>query len=43
VLLDEGLTDGTLESGKKISDSGEKDKGKTEKKKPKKSVRVLRS
>jgi acetyltransferase len=43
VLLDEGLTDGTLESGKKISDSDEKDKGKTEKKKPKKSVRVLRS
>ena len=32
VLLDEGLTDGTLESGKKINDSDEKDSGKTTKK-----------
>lgn len=34
VLLDEGLADGTLESGKKINDSDESDDGKTTKKKP---------
>jgi GNAT superfamily N-acetyltransferase len=43
VLLDEGLTDGTLESGKKISESDKKDNGKTEKKNPKKPVHVFRS
>ncbi len=43
LLLDEGLSDGTLESGKKISDSDEKDTGKTTKKNPKKSVRIEKS
>jgi acetyltransferase len=43
VLLDEGLADGTLESGKKISDSDESDDGKTTKKNPKKPSRVLKS
>jgi GNAT superfamily N-acetyltransferase len=42
VLLDEGLTDGTLESGKKINDSEEKDSGKT-KKNPKKPIGVVKS
>jgi acetyltransferase len=37
LLLDEGLTDGTLESGKKISDDDEKNSGKTAKKNSKKS------
>lgn len=37
MLLDEGLTDGTLESGKKISDDTEKNDGKTAKKNSKKS------
>jgi len=36
LLLDEGLTDGTLESGKKISDDDEKNSGKTAKKNSKK-------
>jgi GNAT superfamily N-acetyltransferase len=43
VLLDDGLTDGTLESGKKINDSDEKDAGKTTKKNPKKPVNVMKS
>jgi acetyltransferase len=43
VLLDEGLTDGTLESGKKINDSDEKESGKTAKKNPKKPVGVVKS
>jgi acetyltransferase len=43
VLLVEGLTDGTLESGKKINDSDEKDNGKTAKKNPKKPVGVVKS
>lgn len=43
VLLDEGLSDGTLESGKKISDSKESDDGKTTKKNPKKPVRIEKS
>ena len=37
LVLDEGLTDGTLESGKKISDDNEKNSGKTAKKNSKKS------
>jgi len=40
ILHDEGLTDGILESGKKISDSDEKSSGITTKKNPKKSVHV---
>jgi acetyltransferase len=43
VLLVEGLTDGTLESGKKINDSDEKDSEKTTKKNPKKPVGVVKS
>jgi acetyltransferase len=43
VLLEEGLADGTLESGKKISDSDESDEGKTTKKNPKKPARVVKS
>jgi acetyltransferase len=43
VLLDEGLSDGTLESGKKISDSDESDDGKTTKKNPKKRVGIVKS
>ena len=43
VLLDEGLTDGTLESGKKISNSNESDNGKTTKKNPKKPAQVVKS
>jgi len=43
VLLDEGLADGTLESGKKISDSNETDTGKTAKKNHKKPVGPIKS
>ncbi|PNX53906.1 MAG: hypothetical protein BV458_02025 [Thermoplasmata archaeon M9B2D] len=43
VLLDEGLTDGTLESGKKISESDEPDDGKTTKKNPKKPAKAVKS
>jgi acetyltransferase len=43
VLLVEGLTDGILESGKKINDSDEKDSEKTTKKNPKKPVGVVKS
>jgi hypothetical protein len=40
LLLDEELSDGTLESGKKISDSDEKNTGKTTKKNHKKSIPI---
>jgi acetyltransferase len=42
VLLDEGLTDGTLESGKKIVEPEDKNNGKTAKKNPKKSVNLAK-
>jgi acetyltransferase len=40
LVVDEGLSDGTLESGKKIDDSDDKNAGRTTKKNPKKPVRV---
>jgi acetyltransferase len=43
VLLDEGLSDGTLESGKKISDSDQSDNGKAAKKNPRKPFKVTKS
>jgi len=43
LLLDEGLTDGTLESGKKISEDDEKNSGKTAKKNSKKPERIVKS
>jgi hypothetical protein len=43
VLLDEGLTDGTLESGKKINDSDGKDTGKRANKPPKRRVGIVKS
>ena len=43
MVLDEGLSDGTLESGKKISDADDKTNGKKTKKNPKKPVDVLKS
>ena len=43
LLLDEGLTDGTLESGSKIDDGGDNNSGKTAKKNPKKPVGVVES
>jgi|WetSurMetagenome_2_1015567.scaffolds.fasta_scaffold00038_39 acetyltransferase len=43
VILDDGLVDGTLESGKKINDSDESDNGKKTKKNPKKPVGLVKS
>src|SRR5512136_424284 len=43
LIFDEGLSDGTLESGKKISDSSETKSRKTTKKNPKKPVGVVKS
>ncbi|MBN1280433.1 MAG: bifunctional acetate--CoA ligase family protein/GNAT family N-acetyltransferase [Candidatus Thermoplasmatota archaeon] len=42
LLYDEGLKEGTLESGKNITETDEKKKGKSSKKKPKKPVETLR-
>jgi hypothetical protein len=43
LILDEGLSDGMLESGKKINDSNDKNSDKTTKKNPKKPVHLTKS
>ena len=43
LLQDEGIKDGTLESGKKINDSDETKSRKTTKKNPKKPVGIVKS
>jgi acetyltransferase len=43
ILLDDDISDGTLESGKNIDESDDKDNGKTSKKNPKKPSHALKS